>query len=497
MHTPTEPLDIKSLIHSPVQKLTKEHLAIQEVFDAAYSKTYTQGEIQHLLKNSPIEFLEEHMEFMVSQGNISIENIPSIFLEDYNIAALYVKEDVANMVMLPKHFKDNEEFIHEMALYNGRIIHYATERIQHIEEILNTALNNTKKSFQYFPDIFKTKENSRIALTGSFPDYADNWQYVPHPLCLNLEFVYEIGAFCPKIYKHLDPILKNDYQITEFFLSKDGSNLQYIPEELKNNPILIQPTLFKQPVFLRFAGDILKNDPDFILPIITKVPYELHVCGEAIKSNLAIAKQFCNIHMYQPAIDFFDEEIKSNVTVAMIAILRNPESMNYISKTLSSNFDFVSLYIEQQGFNSMALHYISNDLKNNSALMMKAYDRDPCTLEYVESSLKYSNTFLDYVFSPFNQGKTVPQSTLLSNLQSLKLKTGDEGILLNFCNSSKLDFNDIQIKANILRQINDHSFVNLLKEQHDMYAYLKSATLQYSLEQSLPIKKIKSIKSKI
>jgi hypothetical protein len=488
---------IQELQDMPIQKLTTDNLSIPEVFKYAINHAYSQGEIKHLLKNSSIDFLEPYMAGMVEKQVIAIEDMPAVFLEDYEIAVEYAKQDIYNMVTLPLHYRDEDDFITHVALDQGEILKYASDRVKSIESVVNIAFKNNKKSFKYFPEEFKTKENCIKALTGNYPDYAYNWQYVPKPLCLDEDFIKEVGAFCPQIFQYIDSSIKDKFEISEYFLSKYANNIRYLSEDNKNNALLISPVLDKYPVYLRFSGESLKNDPEFVFPIIKKEAQIIHDCGEKIKENLEIAKYICQLKVSQPPIGFFNEDIKSNVSIAMLAVLTMPESMNYISKKLSSSENFVGSYIDQYYFNPTALHYIPNELKNNNMLMKKAYDSNTDSLEYVGEQLKIDSEFLTHVFSNINQDKIVPKNKLLTNLKTIYLRLGDEKILLNFCDSSKLDINDGVTKQEILAQIKDSKFLQVLMSQTDLYSYLKSATLMYNLDKNLPGKEAGGKKLKI
>lgn len=498
MNTKIDKNTLKSFEARRVQDFTIEDLSIKELFNIALSKTYSQGEIGHLLKNSPTEFLKEHIEYMIIENqNVAIEDVPSIFLEDYNIAVFYAQESTSSMALLPTHYRDDEDFILEVAFNSGTILRYATERVKNIERILNVALKNTKKAFQYFPEKFKTKENCLIALAGRFPSPAYNWEYIPKSLSLNESFIKEASEVCPQIYAYLDNEIKNRRDMIDLFLTKDSANIRYLSDENKNNPDIVRPIVEQEPLFFKFLGDELKNNADFVFPLLKNYPQNIHECGESIKSNIEIAKHLCNIRIPYPAISFFNESIKENITTALISILRAPETMKYISDDLKGDKKFINLFIEQANFNHIALEYISQELKNDKEIMLKAYDKEASSLNYIGKELRLDKEFLKHIFSGTYQNKNLSQYYLLKNLESLNVVSGEESILLSFCDNTGMDIDDIQIKADILRQIKNPDLIKELQKQTNTYSYIKSLSLKNKLDKDLSRKEVERKKVKI
>lgn len=490
---------IEKLLDTDVEKLTSEDLSIKKVFDDAIAKACFTNEIKHLLKHSPIHFLKPQILNIIKMNMIPIEYIPTVFLEDYSVAQFYIHDDFANILLIPEHYRDNETFIRSFMHINGDIFKYASERIQHIEEIARICLDNSHGILKYLPDEFKTKENCLLSLTGLYPNYSSNWQYFPLSLQLNEEFIKEAGVICPSIYKYIEPSIRDKYEITEYFIHKNGSNLQYACDEHKNNRELVLPIINKKTSLLEYVSNELRNDVQFILPLLKKDPNLIHVCGESIKNNIDIATYICNIKTHEPAIIFFNNVIKSNTTIAMQAVLSNPESMNYISKSLSSDPDFISLYLEQENFKLETLHYISPELKNNAMIMMKAYDRDTDSIQYVGNILKYDEHFLEYIFSPKDATlKNNPSKHILFiNLKSLSLVSGDEDILYSFLRHSSINVDENTGRQFILNAITDHKFKTTLQSQKDLYTYVKSASLVSKLNDNLIQRDNKTLKIKI
>lgn len=479
---------IEKLKLLPIYCLTPEDLSIEEVYDDAYSRMGRnpqeyEDECLHLLDNAPLAFTAKNIFHLIQYEELEAYNVPSDFLEDEKIANLYISKNYKNLEFLPLHYRDNEDFMMMACNQDGRALEYATDRLKHNTSISLVALENTPAAFPFIPEKLKTRKICLLALSGQ-PAHASNINFIPSELLFDLSFIKEVAVICSHAYQFLPSSLKEQEEISYAFISQYGANLQFAPEKFKNDVNLVSPLIEK--VFHRFAyvGETLKNNVDFILPIIKKNPILIHDCGQTIKDNIDVAKIICNIRSFHPPIEFFNESIRSNPEVAMISLLRMPETMGSISKTLRDDENFVSSYIQHPEFNVIALHYISDNLKNNLRLMKQAYQVDPSSLSYVGHKLKYNEEFLEFIFSE------PTTNVLFMNLKELQLKVGDESILLRFCNQLKAKNTDIHyplVKAEILRQIKDVTLSNILREQDDYYAYLNSVCLHQQFQQTLPV----------
>lgn len=471
-----------------VKSLSKEVLADENGFRIAYKKCDTYYDYCYLLQNSPIDLLDEVIEDIVVYEHANIDDIPEPLLNNYIVAQHFAKKDIDNMHFLPMSFRDDEDFINSVSHSNGKILSFATSRIRNIDYICENCVSQYPNAIEYVPENLRSRN---ICLNSIVIFNAKNWKYIPEIFTTDKEFVLEAGSRNFEVYEYLSPAMKEDRDITSYFIQKSGANLKYAPEKFKNDTEIVklswQEKSFGASNF-QFASKSLRNDPDFVSDIIIKVPKLIHFAGEDIKDNIEVAKIACKYVTSPSTLSFFSDNIINNKEVAMIALQHDSESMKSL-KELKADKDFVINYIKHSNFKSTTLNYVSNDLKNDIDLMTLAYHCNSKSLNAVAEDLMYKKTFLQLIFNSDNH-----YTTSLNNLKQLPLTVGDESVLL-YCLKS-LPKNQID-KFTVLQYVEDEELKKELQQHSDLYKYIESCVLHLHLEQTIDKKPLKQQKKKI
>lgn len=473
---------------NPVQSLSKEVLADENGFRIAYKKCDTYYDYCYLLQNSPIDLLDEVIEDIVVYEHASLEDVPEPLLNNYIVAQHFAKKDIDNMHFLPMSFRDDEDFINGVSHSNGKILSFATSRIRNIDYICENCVAQDPNAIEYVPIHLRSRN---ICLNSILIFNAKNWKYIPDSFANDKGFVLEAGAKNFEVYQYLSPIMKEDREITAYFVNRSGVNLQYAPEQFKNNPEIVKSSWQGQSFGasnFQFASETIRNDENFIKEIIQTVPKLIHFAGEKIKDNVEVAKIACQYVTTPPVISFFNENVINNPEVAMIAVKNDFESMKFLKK-LKSDKNFVMSYINHSKFKSDSLHYISDELKNDIDLMHLAYQCDSKSINAVGEDLMYKKTFLKLIFNSNNH-----YTTTLNNLKQLPITIGDESVLL-YCLDS-LPKNQVN-KFTVLQYIENEELKKDLQQHSDIYSYIQSCVLHSHLEQTINQKPLKEQKKKI
>ena len=181
--------------------------------------------------------------------------------------------------------------------------------------------------------------------------------------------------------------VKNEREVLEAVLKKDGLLIQYDAYKLDENTDYVSIAVSQNGMALNFASEDLKKDFTIVKKAVRNNGLALQY-SEEFQNNFEIVEEA--VSQNGMALKFASEDLKKDSKIVKKAVRNNGLVLQY-SEEFQNDFKIVEEAVSQNG---MALVYASKDLKKDSKIVKKAVKKDPLALKYVSDS--YIKEHLDW-----------------------------------------------------------------------------------------------------
>ncbi|GAA0409115.1 hypothetical protein GCM10009133_17070 [Cocleimonas flava] len=190
-----------------------------------------------------------------------------------------------------------------------------------------------------------------------------------------------------KLFARLNKILLNDFDYVKTQVMKDGLNIQFASDRLKQNKDIVLLAVKQNGRALQYAGDTLKNDTEIALAAIKNTVHSIEFAGKDIKKKKEIA--LITIKDYPPAIRYFDPSIQNDEDVLKIIldeVKREITNLSYIQGTsVEKNKSFMLSAIKLQ---PRIFYSLSNEFQKDEDIVLVAVKHNGRLLKTLDPKLK-------------------------------------------------------------------------------------------------------------
>jgi len=230
-------------------------------------------------------------------------------------------------------------------------------------------------------------DNKKFVLKQVKKD-GSNLQYASDALKDDNAIVMTALANAPFAYKYVSPRLKDDKDILTYVLEKnrDGSLIVYASDRLRSNKELGLLALQKNSFAFKYLYHSLKNDKDIVLTALRNQPsYHIELL-DLIPRRMFSDKEVMELALEKNdlALQYASEELRNDPELALKSIMRNGKNIRYISKDLRDNPAFMEQVLQ-----------ISESLKEYASPRLKTQKRDPNNF-----SVKIGDKTISFVKTP-------------------------------------------------------------------------------------------------
>jgi predicted DNA-binding ArsR family transcriptional regulator len=212
----------------------------------------------------------------------------------------------------------------------------------------------------------------------------------------------------------LDPVIKEDHTILENIdknLLNDKSfmmemvqinpfTLMYASEWQKMDRELVTTAMDIDTFSFSMASDALKDNENFILEYMKFVSIFdfswLIFISSRLKNNKAFSLEI--IKYDSDALKFFSDEIKDDETVVLAAASKDPGSLEYASSRLKNSRSFIyKLVKENERYSPGPLSYASRELRGDKKFVLECFHSnkdDTFMLHNITDALKDDEDFI-------------------------------------------------------------------------------------------------------
>ena len=165
-------------------------------------------------------------------------------------------------------------------------------------------------------------------------------------------------------YFSLDPELKNDSDVAKAALKSYASNIQYVPEWMREDKDIVMETVQRDGSIIQHVSEKLKSDRDFILNIVKVSPGSYEYISDELKGDREILKTAleaqARINKGGNLFRKSPEKFRDDVELVTMAVKDHWPTLGLASERLRDNEEIVAIAVEQ---NKAALKYASPRLQ--------------------------------------------------------------------------------------------------------------------------------------
>lgn len=250
-----------------------------------------------------------------------------LFCDDYNIMILLIKNycSVKNINTIKKYcstfmdqnYKNHENFILHLAIYlEPEYFNDLPIKMRDDEQLMYFATQNNVKALFYFTS--RIKNNTKIIMN-----------------------LMEKNINC---YEFAGNPIKQDIEISKLALKIDKNNIKYVSDNLFENVnfILYAYSLNCKGIYERIYNELSSDN----IVIMNAIQNDDNVDMILLQNpNLRDDKELIKLaitHSSSPNIlRYSSQNIKNNNEICSMAIVKNIESIKYLSTELKNNFNFI------------------------------------------------------------------------------------------------------------------------------------------------------------
>ena len=228
----------------------------------------------------------------------------------------------------------------------------------------------------------------------------------------------------PWLYKFLSDEVKADREIAKATFKKDGSMLEFAPDEFKNDKEMVLTAVDTGDAFIH-ASDELQHDVDVILLALEWDPVIIEDIDEVFYENLDV--MYKAIYMDAENFEYLVEELQTDKDVAKKCVSLNCDVYNYLCdelkedreiietsiqngyllsgflhstenyKEIYADKELIALAIERNGGNELC--FASNDIIESGKFVEKAITKGLSKIEGLNKERRYDKKTVKAVFA--------------------------------------------------------------------------------------------------
>jgi hypothetical protein len=264
-------------------------------------------------------------EIIVAALNVDIDNIalaPDNIKSDKKWAKLAVQKDFNNLRLFPE-LQADKPFILDNLNSKTRAMDFVNPVLLDDKEVIDYAMNVNANLYRYMSNRLKHHDKYIYQVLD---EHLENLQYLPEEIKNNKAFILSLVEKYEKIgryFKYISPYFADDEDVTNKMLDSDASAYEYLSERLKKAPQNIIKTLSVMGSLLNKVPADVRNNWNYVRLAIENQPGAIQYADERFKKDIKMALRIIKKSPY--AFTFMDQSIKRNLPILIYALQAEPD----------------------------------------------------------------------------------------------------------------------------------------------------------------------------
>lgn len=140
--------------------------------------------------------------------------------------------------------------------------------------------------------------------------------------------------------------------------------------------------------YLEYAPEEIKDDEIVVLEAIKSYPYAIKYSSQRLRSNKKFVMQASQIGY---TLEYVSEKLRDNKRIVLNSVKLNGNSLKYASDRLKNNKKIV---LEAIKYDGAIIEFASERLRNNKKIALKAIKNNYYGFQYLSNKLKTNKPFL-------------------------------------------------------------------------------------------------------
>ena len=283
----------------------------------------------------------------------------------------YLKLNEWRIEILSSNLRSNRNIVLETMKHNGDSLYFVSEELRNDKEIVLEAIKNYKESIYFASTELQNDRDILLELfskrTNQNEDENENENEEEEEYFLNL---------------NLNNILKKDFELFKFLISKNGMFLNFFSKNEKDRRMITKEIgilgVKQNGNSIKFLKEELKNDREIILEAIkqngnslefipNKFRNDKEIVFEAIKQNSNSIK-FLDLNLNKLIIeneDIIEECLRKNEECWKYLSLKSKNDLNLMKKILKKNRNLFYFFENDEIKNDKEIYFIFNQMYLN------------------------------------------------------------------------------------------------------------------------------------
>ncbi|NVO03202.1 MAG: DUF4116 domain-containing protein [Bacteroidetes bacterium] len=184
--------------------------------------------------------------------------------------------------------------------------------------------------------------------------------------------------------EYVSEVLKNDKEVVLAAIKQNGTAFKFASDDLKNDKEVVLSAVNRVGLNLEFASAKLKNDKDVVLTAVAQNGLSLQYASNELTNNKKVVLAAINNNVGSN-LEFASVALKNENEVVLTALKKNADLLIHASDSLKNNKEFI---LECVKYNGRSLEYASYELRNDKDVVLAAVEQNGCALMFASDILK-------------------------------------------------------------------------------------------------------------
>lgn len=290
----------------------------------------------------------------IDHGCHFLENLSDALQDDEEVVHFAIRKNASALEFASERLHNDYDTVLMAVGRNGHTLRYASDDLKDDTNIVSAAIRSSPHAFQYASEDCR---NHDWLFNYAFREYANVFKYASDRIRGDRDVVVDaINRGYPEAFELTSSELQDDDFIFDLAFQKGAYSFRFASERIRSNPDIALDALDRNysadERIMDAVPQALLNDADFVLKLVSKSGSNLRFASDELKNNYLIVKAAIeNSHFRRPALNYASDNLKQNISLALLTIKRHPSHFAYLHETLKADAYLERLCIESNKFN--------------------------------------------------------------------------------------------------------------------------------------------------
>jgi hypothetical protein len=349
----------------------------------------------------------EVIKAIIENGGLDYESLPISAKENKEILKLIIEDNGYYFKKFPEWAKDDEDIVLIAVSNHSNTFEHVSERLRKNRDIVLTALTKepTFDTIKYVADqeLQNDLDILKLAVKGhsqAFEYIPDQWKSNPELIDIILNLKISSSSF-----KHLPVEYRDNKDIAIKAINDDGGCFEYLTDRLRDDEELAIMAVKVRGRYLEYASDRIKSDKNIVTIAIEEgsdIYSVIETIPEELKNDIELAVIIASVDSRY--IQYLSEEVRNNQQVIEACM----KERKYFSGECYQYFD--SIYKNQRDItvrmskgSNFPLDETPDEFRNDKEIVLNAVKNNADNFDSIGSILLCDMDFLKELYN-HNEG---------------------------------------------------------------------------------------------